>query len=306
MIPAGARGIQVGQVLAHPEAARGKLGLIEGQPALWRYRSRLHRWLEPTATVGTVSTVGAVLFSAPRLHAPSEPEQPSQGDQVGDDQEKVKRHRSTGRYRIPAPVSRPRHNGPQIAGGYAVKGMRRFLVPGLITLAAVALLAALASGVADQGTNSSIDAQVARGHYPLAPGLHQQLPLLGVHGQESLAALHGKVVLVNVFASWCTACATESPLLERAQRMLQRHDGTVLGVTYLDAASDSESFMRQRHLTYPVVRDVNGNFVRSYGVDGVPETFVINRTGHVQALNRAQLTAQWLNQTLPKIVGKSS
>jgi cytochrome c biogenesis protein CcmG/thiol:disulfide interchange protein DsbE len=184
--------------------------------------------------------------------------------------------------------------------------MRRFLMPGLITLAAVALLAVLASGVADQGTSSSIDAQVARGHYPVAPGLHQQLPLLGVRGKESLAALRGKVVLLNVFASWCPPCAAEAPLLERAQHLLQRHDGTVLGVTYLDAASDSEAFMRQHHLTYPVVRDVNGNFVRSYGVDGVPETFVINRTGHVEALDRLQLSAQWLNQTLPKIVGQSS
>ncbi|HWD86133.1 MAG TPA: TlpA disulfide reductase family protein [Solirubrobacteraceae bacterium] len=184
--------------------------------------------------------------------------------------------------------------------------MRRLLVPGLITCAAVALLAVLASGVADQGTSNSIDAQVARGHYPAAPGLHQQLPLLGDNRKESLARLRGKVVLLNVFASWCPPCAAEAPLLERAQRLLQRHDGTVLGITYLDAASDSEAFMRQHHLTYPVVRDVNGNFVRSYGVNGVPETFVINRTGHIAALDRLQLTARWIKQTLPKIVGESS
>jgi cytochrome c biogenesis protein CcmG/thiol:disulfide interchange protein DsbE len=184
--------------------------------------------------------------------------------------------------------------------------MRRFLVPGLITCAAVALLAVLASGVATGGQSSSIDAQVARGHYPLAPGLRTALPLLGASGRQSLADLRGKVVVLNVFASWCPPCAAEAPLLERAERLLQRHNGTVLGVTYLDAASDSEAFMRQHHLTYPVVRDVSGNFVRSYGVNGVPETFVINRTGHVQALDRVQLTGQWLNQTLPKILGQSS
>jgi cytochrome c biogenesis protein CcmG/thiol:disulfide interchange protein DsbE len=184
--------------------------------------------------------------------------------------------------------------------------MRRLLVPGLITCAAVALLLVLALGVADQSTSSSIDAQVARGHYPVAPSLHDALPLLGPGGRESLADLHGKIVLVNVFASWCQPCAAEAPLLERAQHLLQRHNGTVLGVTYLDAASDSETFMRQHHLTYPVVHDVSGNFVRGFGTSGVPETFVINRQGRVQALRRFQLTGQWLNQTLPKIVSESS
>ena len=181
--------------------------------------------------------------------------------------------------------------------------MRRFLVPGLITCVALAVLAALALGVASGGTDNSIDAQVARGHFPVAPSLHTRLPLLSTSGKESLAALHGKVVVVNVFASWCTACASEAPLLERAPRLLQRHDGTVLGVTYLDASSDSASFMRQYHLTYPVVRDVSGNFVRSYGVNGVPETFVINRDGRVEALDRLQLSGHWLNQVLPRILG---
>jgi cytochrome c biogenesis protein CcmG/thiol:disulfide interchange protein DsbE len=111
------------------------------------------------------------------------------------------------------------------------------------------------------------------------------------------------VVLLNVFASWCQPCQAEAPLLERAQRLLMRHDGTVLGVTYLDNSGDSEAFLRQHHLTYPVVRDVSGNFVRSFGVTGVPETFVINRSGRVQALLRSQLDGRWLNQTLPKILG---
>lgn len=184
--------------------------------------------------------------------------------------------------------------------------MRRFLWPGVICCAAVALLVVLAIGVSAQGSNSSIDNQVARGRFPLAPGQDTKLPRLDAAGRESLAQLHGKVVLLNVFASWCQPCAAEAPILKRAQALLSRHDGTVLGVTYLDNSVDSEAFMRQHHLNYPVVRDVSGNFVRAFGVTGVPETFVINRAGHIQALDRRQLDSQWVNQTLPKILAEQS
>jgi cytochrome c biogenesis protein CcmG/thiol:disulfide interchange protein DsbE len=88
--------------------------------------------------------------------------------------------------------------------------------------------------------------------------------------------------------------------------MLKAHNGTVLGVTYLDTAGDSQQFMRRYHLTYPVIHDVNGNFVRSFGTTGVPESFVINRAGRIQALRRFQLTSQWVDQTLPSILKESS
>jgi cytochrome c biogenesis protein CcmG/thiol:disulfide interchange protein DsbE len=184
--------------------------------------------------------------------------------------------------------------------------VRRFFLPGLVTLAALALLALLIFGVADQGTDNSIDAAVARGRLPIAPGSSDALPNLGGAGSTSLVDLRGKVVVVNVFASWCEPCKAEAPVLAQAQKTLVSRGGTILGVTYLDNSSDSEKFVRDEHINYPVVRDVSGNFVRGFGTSGVPETFVIDRSGHVAALRRYQLDSRWLDRTLPRLLAERS
>lgn len=184
--------------------------------------------------------------------------------------------------------------------------MRRLVVPGLVIVVAAALLALLGFGVAHQSSDSSIDAAVRKGDLPMAPSANLALPMLGATGTEKLADLRGKVVILNVFASWCDPCKAEAPILEQEQRQLKGHNATILGVTYQDNSSDSENFVRQQHISYPVVRDVSGNFVRSFGATGVPETFVIDRQGRVAALRRFQIDSKWLSQTLPPILAQKT
>jgi cytochrome c biogenesis protein CcmG, thiol:disulfide interchange protein DsbE len=184
--------------------------------------------------------------------------------------------------------------------------MRRFVLPGLVVGAAVLLLALLVFGVSSQGANTSIDSLVARGVHPLAPNANMALPVLGSDTTARLADFRGKVVVLNVFASWCDPCQAEAPVLEHAERTIASNNATVLGVTYLDTSTDSEQFVRRWHLTYPVVRDISGNFIRSFGTTGVPETFVINRQGQIAALRRYQIDSAWLNRTLPPLLAERS
>lgn len=184
--------------------------------------------------------------------------------------------------------------------------MRRFVIPGVIVVAAVAVLALLTFGVSSHTDTASIDAQVASHKFPMAPNAHQALPVLGGSGSESLADFRGRVVVLNVFASWCEPCQSEAPLLSSEQRSLLKHGATMLGITYLDNPISSEQFARRYHIDYPVLRDVSGNFVRAFGTTGVPETFVINRQGRIQALQRYPVDSQWFHQTLPPIEAERS
>jgi cytochrome c biogenesis protein CcmG/thiol:disulfide interchange protein DsbE len=178
--------------------------------------------------------------------------------------------------------------------------MRRLTLPAVVTCLAIALIAVLAYGVNSSGENTSIDSQIAAGHPPLAPSPNDALRLLGGSSRASISSYRGQVVVLNIFASWCTECVGESGPLEQAELRLEGHGGTVVGVTYLDNSYDARRFVSAHHLTYPVLQDVNGNLVRSFGTDAVPETFVIDRAGRVVAVRRYAVSSQWLEQALAK------
>ncbi len=176
--------------------------------------------------------------------------------------------------------------------------MRRRVVPIVASLAGAGLVALLLYGVSAQSANRTLDELVARGQYPRAPDATRALPMLGAGGHSTLAALTGKVVVLNFWASWCEPCQLEAPLLEHAQQSLQRHNATVLGVTYQDASPDSEGFVRKYHLTYPVLRDTTGEFAHSYGTRQVPESFIIDRQGRIVAIARGQIEQAFVDRAV--------
>jgi cytochrome c biogenesis protein CcmG/thiol:disulfide interchange protein DsbE len=174
----------------------------------------------------------------------------------------------------------------------------RRTLPILASLAGACLVALLIYGVSARSASRTLDELLAQRQHPPAPDATRSLPALDRHGRDSLASFRGKIVVLNFWASWCEPCQVEAPLLEHAQSQLRRRDGTVLGVAYLDASPDAQSFVRRYHLSYPNLRDNDGAFARSYGTDQLPESFVIDRRGDIVAISRGELDQAFLNRAI--------
>jgi cytochrome c biogenesis protein CcmG/thiol:disulfide interchange protein DsbE len=171
-------------------------------------------------------------------------------------------------------------------------------LPILASLLGGCLIGLLIYGVSARSANRTLDERVARGQRPAAPQATRLLPVLGGSGQRSLASYRGEVVVLNFWASWCEPCQVEAPLLERTQSRLERHHSTVLGVSYIDASTDSLTFVHRFRLTYPNLRDAEGAFAHSYGTDQLPESFVLDRQGQIVAISRGEINQAFLNRAI--------
>jgi cytochrome c biogenesis protein CcmG/thiol:disulfide interchange protein DsbE len=136
------------------------------------------------------------------------------------------------------------------------------------------------------------------------PPVRDPLPRLGGEGEGSLADYEGKVVLVNVWASWCPPCVDELPLVQRAHELLSARGGTVLGIDVKENSGAALKAVRKFGLSYPNLRDRDGDWVRHWGQTGYPETYVIDRKGKVAAVRRMPITQRWLDETLPPLLAE--
>ena len=169
-----------------------------------------------------------------------------------------------------------------------------------ITLAAAALIALLTYGVASNGTDSSLDQALQDGKRVEAPV--RDLPKLGGSGTGSLADQKGKVVVLNVWASWCDPCQSEMPLLQRTHDRIAPKGGMVLGIDTQDSPDAALEFLREKRITFPSLRDRDREYGRKFGVAAYPETFLIDRTGKIAALKRGPVTQEWLDEELAPLL----
>jgi cytochrome c biogenesis protein CcmG/thiol:disulfide interchange protein DsbE len=168
----------------------------------------------------------------------------------------------------------------------------------IAVLAVLAVIGLLAYGLLSKGSSGVAVGEVA----PAAP-----LPRLEGGGTGSLADYRGRWVLVNFWASWCLPCREEAPALEAFQR---RHGGstfTVVGLDSRDLSGDGIDFVKRYGLSYPQLRDGDGDAAHEFGTTGVPENFLLDPQGRVRLLVRGPVSEDSLREAVvPMLRGGKS
>jgi len=100
-----------------------------------------------------------------------------------------------------------------------------------------------------------------------------------------LAALKGRPVIVNFWASWCVPCREEFPLFaEKLAELGPRDDLAIVGVLYKNEPADAQRFLDDFGAGWTSVPDADGSIAAAYGVVAPPQTYFIDRDGVVRGL----------------------
>lgn len=98
----------------------------------------------------------------------------------------------------------------------------------------------------------------------------------------TLSQQRDKIVMVDIWASWCVPCREEATMLEDIWRDYQDDGFLLLGVAYADTDRAAKEFLDEFNITYPNGPDIGLDIYESYRVKGVPEKFLIDRNGEIR------------------------
>ncbi len=194
--------------------------------------------------------------------------------------------------------------------------LRRVAIAG-VWVGLVGLLALLAWGVFRASAADSLSAGVAgparinwEGRaIPLKvrPAPDLRIALLDAPGDVPsralrLADFRGQPVVVNFWASWCEPCRQEAAVLERLAREYTPRGVVFLGVNVWDSVDKARAFVAEHGVTYPNGVDAGDGAAIDFGVTGLPETFFVDREGHLVRKFIGPITERALRAALEELL----
>jgi peroxiredoxin len=154
-------------------------------------------------------------------------------------------------------------------------------------LAVAALALAVGVGAELLSGNAATGARAA----PPLPSRALQKPAV------SVAGLRGKPALVAYFASWCGPCAEDAKTLRRVAASVGGR-ARVVAVDWDDEAAAARAFVHRHHWPFTVLADPGGSAGESYGINGLPTSFVLDSEGRIVATLRGPQPASLVRADL--------
>ena len=106
----------------------------------------------------------------------------------------------------------------------------------------------------------------------------------------------GKPTIVNFFASWCTPCLAEHPLM---MRLKEREGVTIIGIAWKNKPEEARAWLKKLGDPFAYAgTDYDGMLSLDWGLSGVPETYLIDAAGIVRLHYHAPITERDLNDTI--------
>ena len=130
-----------------------------------------------------------------------------------------------------------------------------------------------------------------------------EIPQLSESNQSfSPASMKGQVWILNVWASWCVACREEHPVLVELAKSKM---APIIGLDYKDKREEALAMLAKQGNPYVLSAfDSNGRVGIDYGVYGVPETYVIDKTGIIRFKHIGPITMDLLNQKIYPLISE--
>jgi thiol-disulfide isomerase/thioredoxin len=130
-----------------------------------------------------------------------------------------------------------------------------------------------------------------KGGQPQAPaaaaaegGMAPDFSVKDLNGTEvRLSTLKGKVVMVNFWATWCPPCKEEIPSMMKLNKSLEGKPFQMLAISIDEGGKAAvEKYFRSSGNQLPAYLDPEGNVSSAYGITGVPETFIVDKSGRIK------------------------
>ena len=137
----------------------------------------------------------------------------------------------------------------------------------------------------------------------LAGAPAQSYPVKTLAGStDSLDRYRGHVVLINLWASWCAPCRSETPALEQLYQQDRSRGLVILGIDQGESADAAASFAKEMKLSYPILLDTDQQYGRAYAAIGLPTSLVVDGSGHIVRGIDGELTLAQMHEAVDPVL----